>query len=72
MLNPVLDKPRGFAGRPLIALVFAVLVGFFGSDVLRSWMHLGRSSALVILVAFILIVYYVWHWAKKPKSSTTK
>jgi hypothetical protein len=37
MFEPVLDhKRRGFSGRPLIALAFAVTMGFFGSDMLRS------------------------------------
>jgi hypothetical protein len=68
MLDPVLDrKQRGFSGRPLIALVFAVSLGFFGSEMLRSWMHLDRLSAFVILVATTLIVHYVWHWAERPK-----
>jgi hypothetical protein len=60
-------EPRGFAGRPLIALVFAVLMGFFGSDILRSWMHLDRLSAFVIIIAIVGIVHYVWYWAEKPK-----
>jgi membrane protein DedA with SNARE-associated domain len=60
-------EPRGFAGRPLVALVFAVLIGFFGSDILRSWVHLDRLSALAIIIAIAVIVHYVWYWAEKPK-----
>jgi hypothetical protein len=68
MLDPVLDhKPRGFTGRPLIALAFAVVMGFFGSDILRSRMHLNRLSAFVILISIVVIVHYVWYWAEKPK-----
>jgi hypothetical protein len=68
MLEPGLDrKPRGFAGRPLIALLFAVAIGFFGSDILRSWMHLEQISAFVILVAIVLIVHYGWAWVDRPK-----
>jgi len=60
-------EPRGFAGRPLIALGFAVLMGFFGSDILRSWMHLDRLSALAIIIAIVGIVHHVWYWAEKPR-----
>jgi hypothetical protein len=67
MLNPVLDrKPRGFSGRPLIALLFAVAMGFFGSDML-SWMHLNHLSEFVIILAIVGIVHYVWYWIEKPK-----
>jgi hypothetical protein len=67
MFDPVLDhKPRGFSGRPLIALVFAVAMGFFGSDML-SWLHLNHLSAFVTILAIVGIVHYVWYWAEKPK-----
>jgi hypothetical protein len=60
-------EPRGFTGRPLIALFFAVLMGFFVSDILRLWMHLDRLSALAIIIAIVGIVYYAWYWAEKPR-----
>ena len=60
-------RPRGFSGRPLTALIFAVAMGFFGYDFLESRMHLSRPVAFAMLVAFILGVHYVWYWAEKPK-----
>jgi hypothetical protein len=60
-------EPRGFAGRPLMALMFAVLMGFLASDVLISRMRLGRLSALAIVTAIVVIVHYVWYWAENPK-----
>jgi hypothetical protein len=60
-------RPRGFSGRPLIALIFAVAMGFFGYDVLESRMHLNQPVAFAVLVAFILVVHYAWYWAEKPK-----
>ena len=68
MLDPVLDhKPRGFSGRPLIALLFSIAMAVFGSEVLRSRMHLDRLSAFVVLIATVVIVHGVWYWADKPK-----
>lgn len=68
MLDPVVldHKPRGFSGRPLLALVFAVVMGFFGADLLR-WTHLGRLTTLVIILAVVGAVAYVWQWVEKPK-----
>ncbi len=60
-------EPRGFTGRPLIALCFAVLMGSFGFDILRSWMHLDWLSALAIIIAIVVIVHYVWYWAERPR-----
>jgi hypothetical protein len=66
MFVPVLEpKPRGFTGRPLIALVFAIAMGSLGSDLLGSWLHLEGLPALGILAAIILIVHYVWYWADR-------
>jgi len=58
---------RGFSGRPLVALVFAVVVGFFGPDILESRLQLNRPVAFAVLLAFTLIVHYVWSWAERPK-----
>ena len=51
MLEPVLDhRPRGFSGRPLIGLVFAVVTGFAvgGQDpVVGVCAVIGAAFALV-------------------------
>jgi hypothetical protein len=59
-------EPRGFVGRPLIALLFAVAMGSLGYHV-GAWMHLNGLAVLVIIVATVGIVGYVWHRAEKPK-----
>ena len=59
MLEPVLDhKPRGFWGRPLIALVFAVGVG--------SLAAYTRVPPIIGGGVFGL-VGYLWYQAQKPK-----
>jgi hypothetical protein len=59
-------ESRGFVGRPLIALLFAVAMGSLGYH-LGTWTHLNGLAVLVIIVATIGIVGYVWHRAEKLK-----
>jgi hypothetical protein len=52
MFEPVVDQqPRGFSGRPLIGLVFAM-----GTGVLLS-----EATALGFIVAAIGILWHLWH-----------
>jgi hypothetical protein len=67
MPEPLSDRePRGVVCRPPIALLFAGAIGFFGSDILRSWIHLNDLASFVILVAIVLIVHSAWCWLEKP------
>jgi hypothetical protein len=64
MLDPVLDhKPRGFQGRPLIALLFAVGLGISASY-LGSWMHLNKIVDKIVefvsIVAVVAVIGYMW------------
>jgi hypothetical protein len=60
MLHPILDhKPRGFQGRPLIALLFAVGLGLSASY-LGSWMHLDKIVEFLSIVAVVAVIGYMW------------
>ena len=58
MLEPVLDhKPRGFSGRPLLALVSAVGIGSLAA---YTWVP------PIIAGGVLGIVGYVWYQSRKP------
>jgi hypothetical protein len=63
MLEPVLDnKPRGFSGRPLIALVSAVGIGSLAA----------YTRVPPIIAGGVLgIVGYLWYQAEKPSRRRT-
>jgi hypothetical protein len=62
MLEPVLDhKPRGFSGRPLIALLFAVGMGSLAASM--------RVPPIIAGGVFGL-VGYLWYRAEKPRYPT--
>jgi predicted ATPase len=52
MFDTRLPKPRGFSGRPLIALLFAVGMGILAYSV-GSWFHLNGPTIFVIIVAAV-------------------
>ncbi len=59
MLEPVLDhKPRGFSGRPLIALVSAV-----GMGSLAAYLKVPSIAGGCVFG----LVGYLWYRAEKPK-----
>jgi hypothetical protein len=60
--------PRGFAGRPLTALLFAVATGVMGYH-LSSYLQLSPLSAFFIIVAVAGIIHFVWYWVDRPKQS---
>ena len=67
MLDPIDRQPRGFVGRPLIGLLFAVAVGGFVSYVgLR--LHLSPITVFMIIVGIVGVVAYVWHRIDEKKS----
>jgi Na+-translocating ferredoxin:NAD+ oxidoreductase RnfD subunit len=66
MFDTKLPKPRGFFGRPLIALLFAVVIGnlaYYGG----LWFHTTIPAMVVVVLASVVIVGYLWHRAEKPK-----
>ena len=63
MFNPVLHpKPRGFSGRPLIALLSAVGLAIAGTYI-AAWLHLSDPTVFVIIVGIVGAVGYLWHRA---------
>ena len=66
MFDMRLQKPRGFSGRPLIALLFAVATGSLAYYV-GSRFHLSAATTFVIIISTVGVVGYLWHWAEKPK-----
>ena len=66
MFDTILPKARGFLGRPLIALLFAVGMGIMAYYV-GSWFHLDGPTIFVIIVVAVGVVGYLWHQVEKPK-----
>ena len=66
MFDTRLPKPRGFLGRPLIALLFAVGMGILAYSV-GSWFSLNGAAISVLIVVAVGAVGYLWHRAEKPK-----
>jgi hypothetical protein len=59
-------EPRGFSGRPLIALLFAVGAGISAYYV-GSWTHLQASLVFIIFAVAIVLVAYGWYWHSRAK-----
>ncbi len=57
---------RGFSGRPLIALLFAVGTGIM-SSYLGSLFHLGDVAITALGLATTAIVAYGWYRVERPK-----
>jgi hypothetical protein len=55
MFDAKLQKPRGFSGRPLIALLFALGIGALAYYA-GLWFHLGGLTTFVIIVASVGVV----------------
>ena len=66
MFDTRLPKPRGFSGRPLTALLFAVGMGILAYSA-GSRFNLNGPTIFVIIVAAVGVVEYLWHRAEKPK-----
>jgi hypothetical protein len=67
MLDPIDRQPRGFLGRPLIGLLFAVAVGGLVSYT-GSRLHLSPIVVFLIIVGIVGMVAYLWHRADEKKS----
>jgi uncharacterized membrane protein len=66
MLDPVLDhKPRGFSGRPVIALALAITMGLLASYV-SSRLGLREPIVLIVFCGVYTLVAYIWYRAEKP------
>jgi len=66
MMTSLRPEPRGFSGRPLIALVFAVGAGILGSYA-GSWLHVNDVAASALVMIAVGAVAYLWYRAEKPK-----
>jgi hypothetical protein len=60
MPYPNFSEPRGFVGRPLVALLFAVGIGC-----LLAWARIGLAVEIAASVAVFLGVYLL----NRPKKS---
>jgi hypothetical protein len=61
-----IDPPkRGFSGRPLIALLFAIGMGILAVYIASRW-QLDGAAASIILVALVGIAGYLWYRLEKP------
>lgn len=67
MFENIEPEPRGFAGRPLLSLVFAVVVGSTASQV-SSWFHLNDFVMSVMGVVAVVAIAYAWERLQTPRS----
>jgi hypothetical protein len=67
MFENMEPEPRGFAGRPFLALVFAVVVGSTASQV-SSWFHLNDFVMSAMSVVAVVAVAYAWERLETPRS----
>jgi len=66
MLEPLDRQPRGLAGRPLFALLFAVGLGI-GAAYLGSLLHLSNVAILVMVVGIGGALAGLWHWVDRER-----
>jgi hypothetical protein len=66
MFETRLPMPRGFSGRPVIAVLFAVGIGILTYH-LGSRFHLNDLTKVVIVITTVGVVGYLWGRAEKPK-----
>ena len=63
-----IDPPkRGLSGRPLFALVFAVVMGIL-SAYIASRFNLNRTVVLIVFLGITGAVSYLWYRLEKPRS----
>jgi hypothetical protein len=67
MFESIEPEPRGFAGRPFLALVFAVVVGGAASQV-SSWFHLNDSVMSAMSVVAVVAVAYAGERLETPRT----
>ena len=66
MFDPIDKRPRGFNGRPLVALVVAVGAGFSVRPI-SKWLNLNEAVVFLIISAIILAVGLAWYRIERPK-----
>jgi hypothetical protein len=54
-------EPRGFSGRPLLALLLAIGLGFAARPI-ASWLMLKQPTVATIILSTVVIVGYGWYW----------
>jgi hypothetical protein len=54
-------QPRGFSGRPLLALLFAVGIGIVVRPI-ASWFMLHEPTVSTIILTTVVLVGYSWYW----------
>ena len=61
-----IDPPRrGFSGRPLIALMFAVGMGILEAYVASRW-QLSRGVVSIVFLGIVGTAGYLWYRLEKP------
>jgi hypothetical protein len=66
MFDSIERPARGFSGRPLSALLFAVGTGIL-SSYLGALFHLGDAVITALGLATTGVVGYGWYWAERRK-----
>jgi Flp pilus assembly protein TadB len=66
MFNPIGVQRRGFSGRPLVALLFAVGMGI-AEYYVDCWLHLRELMSFALIAATFGIVAYLWYRAERPR-----
>ena len=67
MFEPIEVKPRGFLGRPLIAIVFAAVLGGAASEV-ASRLQVSDHAVIAIIIVLTIVVGYGWEWLDSPRA----
>jgi hypothetical protein len=68
MFENVEPEPRGFAGRPFLALVFAVVLGGTAPSQVSLWLHLGEFVMQTMSVVAVVAVAYAWERLETPRN----
>jgi membrane protein YdbS with pleckstrin-like domain len=63
---PASHQPRGFQGRPIVALLFAVTIGILAYYV-SAWTHASGLTTTLATIVIVGTAGYVWHRLEKPK-----
>ena len=67
MFEQLEPEPRGFVGRPFLALVLAVAAGSIAAQ-LSSCFHLNDLAMSAICVVAIVVVAYAWERLETPRN----
>jgi membrane protein YdbS with pleckstrin-like domain len=66
MFDSIQPRRRGFAGRPLVALLVAVAAGI-SEYYVGTWLHLSEAATFAIVIGTFVAVAYIWHRYEQPK-----